>query len=262
MITSKELIDVHSLKPTPTNNKPSIALISIHKTASSYFSTTVLKQVNGMEQIDYQTCHYSHGDKFTPIINPEGYIYGVLRIYDDDHPSRVFTESVIKNIQLNELDIAILIRDPRDVIVSMYYSFGFSHELSSEKSTRQYQLRRRQNIQSMNIDEYAIYVLPQLKEKLRILIRLSHANGHSTILKYDEMITNFKSFFTKLQRAIPVNVAFESKMYADTRPQPVEKFASHRRSGAVGGYKEKLKKETISRINHELKDALDHFDYN
>ncbi len=261
IIKPYNLIDPHSLAPTSASNRRSITLISLHKAATSYFSSTVLKQVTEMVNIDYETLHYQNGDKYAPIVKSEGYIYGVIRLHDDDHPVKLLTSAIINKGQLNGLNLVILIRDPRDIIVSMYYSFGFSHGFSEDEATRKHQLKRRETIQSMSIDEYAVFVLPQLKKKLNCLIKLSGRYNRLSILKYDEMIMDFRPFFRKLQRAIPISDAFEPTMYADTRPQPIENIGSHRRSGEVGGHITKLKWKTIDRINDEIRNELRYFDY-
>ena len=261
MFDVHDRIDPHTLEPHPVSNRNSISFVSLHKTATSYFSSTVLKQVKGMVNIDYQNLHYKSGYKYASIVKPEGYIYGVLRLYDDDHPGKKLTDSVIKKCLLNKLDFVILIRDPRDIIVSMYYSFGFSHGLSPDETTQRYQEKRRESIQAMNIDEYAVYVLPKLKKKLNCLIEMSGKTSRLTILKYDEMIIDFKSFYRKLQQAISIDSNFESSMYANTRPQPLEIVGSHRRSGNVGEYINKLRGDTIDIINSEITGQLKYFDY-
>lgn len=257
----KNLINLHDLEPKPTNLSKSIALVSVHKAATSYFSRTVLNKADGMVKIDYQSKHYNHGDKFAPIINPCGYIYGVLRLYDEDHPAKLLTDSLIDLACLHKLNMVVLIRDPRDLLVSMYYSFGFSHGLSEDKLTRRYQLKRRARIQSLTIDEYAVSELPILKRKLSRLVELSQQQNHVTILKYEEMILNFKTFFVRLQAVIPVNKNFESIMFADTRPMRIENINSQRRSGKITQYGKKLRDETVHRINKEIQNELQYFDY-
>ncbi len=49
-----------------------------------------------------------------------------------------------------------MIRDPRDILVSSYYSFGFSHGFSSVQKIKDIQKERRIIIQSKTIDEYAL----------------------------------------------------------------------------------------------------------
>lgn len=261
MVSLEQHIDLHDLKPKPKTLRRSVAIVSLHKAGTSYFGGKVLKQLETMVHIDHQQEHYNNGNSFFPNIYSRGYVYGILRLYDEDHPGKLITDSVIKKARDNNLNFILLMRDPRDLIVSMYYSFGFSHGLSPNEATKLYQLQRRKHIRSLSIDEYALDVLPEMKVKLSFLVELCNQIETMTLLKYDEMITNPELFFRKLCAAIPINNNFEAVMRAETRPRSSEDIFSHRRSGAVGGYKGKFQKSSIIRINHELRNELSYFEY-
>ena len=47
-----------------------------------------------------------------------------------------------------------MIRAPRDILVSAYYSFGTTHTISKVEKVQSYQISRRDHIQALSIDEY------------------------------------------------------------------------------------------------------------
>jgi hypothetical protein len=49
-----------------------------------------------------------------------------------------------------------MIRDPRDKLISQYYSFGFTHGISSEPSIQTSQRAIRKKITTMSLDEYGL----------------------------------------------------------------------------------------------------------
>ena len=81
------------------------------------------------------------------------------------------------------------------------------------------------------------------------------------LLKYEDMIENFDGFFSDLNHFIPLQPHVKDDMFKRSRPEKTEDITKHKRSGKVGGYREKLQPETITELNDQLSDILRRLDY-
>lgn len=250
------------LKPPFPCFRRSIAVLSLHKCATSLFANLVLRNLPGRTLVNYQKMHYEEGGTLQARLRSRGYCYGVLRLIDEDHPSYGLTESLL--LDLHKVGkILLLIRDPRDILVSMYHSFGFTHPLSPFGPLRSYQLARRERILKQTIDQYALQEAEKLKKKVRRLISLSAPGSGQTVLvvKYEEMVENFDAFFDKLSAFVQVSSTLREELYQSSRPRLVEQPDSHKRSGAPGGFRQHLLPPTVSALSKLLGAELEQFGY-
>ena len=242
------------------SRKKSVIFVTLHKCATAFFARDVLSNLKGRTKVDYQILHYNN-ENLKIKVKKFGCIYGPLRILDENHPSCELTNLVLKEAQLKKCQIIFLVRDPRDILVSMYYSFGFSHGFSQNKEITDYQVKRRQTIQGMTIDEYAIYAAPGLKEKFAVISSLGRDARDKVLLKYEEMIDRFDDFYERLSDFVELNEGVRDKIFEQTRPRDREEPLHHKRKGKPGDYKVKLKEETLHQINAILKETLTDFGY-
>lgn len=238
----------------------SVLFISLHKCATSYFSTNILPFVTGLKHVDYDQQHYSSQD-VNVTIEDYDHVYGVLRILDHDHPTYNVTKVIFTHGTLAGRNCIFMIRDPRDLIVSMYYSFGFTHTLSPHEGIKQYQIARREKIQSITLDEYALHIAGQLNNKFDIIRNLLQNQDTSILLKYEDMIHNFPAFFTSLSTFMTINDSIKNQLFTATRPNEKEIPTNHKRYGITGGYKFKLQRSTIVMLNEVFKNNFEFFKY-
>ena len=66
-----------------------------------------------------------------------------------------------------------MVRDPRDVLVSQYYSFGFTHGISNEPGIRTSQNEIRQKIKTTSLDEYCLSFAKRTEEEFLKLRQLA-----------------------------------------------------------------------------------------
>ena len=239
----------------------SIVFISFHKCATSLFSNYVLLNTKNLVQIDYQKLFYL--DKIVKKISyePRGYVYGVIRVLEKSHPLFPQTNFLLNKKNLNDKKLIFLIRDPRDILVSMYYSFGSTHGFSANEQIMKFQEQRQNKIRKMAIDEYVIEEALTLRSKFEIINFLRKNVKNHILLKYEDMIENYGSFYRELNEFMPLKEELELRLFERTRPHKEEQIVDHKRSGKVGGYKRKLKKGTIRKVNNILKNTLLNFNY-
>lgn len=240
--------------------KESVFFISLHKCATSFFSRDVLNKVVGLEHIDYEGMIFRN----EPIDKIEfvefGYVYGVIRV----NFAKVVYEKLIKYILKEKFLInkrtVFLVRDPRDILVSQYYSFGGSHVLSKNNEIKETQLESRRVIELQSIDDFVLVRANELKKRMNTLYQLINFKDH-LVLKYEDMILDFDKFYSRLDNYIGLKNNVKINLFESTRPRKVEMENEHKRSGKVGGYIGKLESETIDKLNIIFNDLLERFDY-
>lgn len=242
---------------------PSVYFFTFHKCASSLFGSHFLGSIEGRRHVDYEEMIYAGNPKARYAFEPYGYAYGPLRIshlsLTDAHDR--FRRQVFREDFVAGRTAIFLIRDPRDIIVSSYYSFGYSHELSVSPEVRTGQLEVREMIQSMTLDEFAAYYADIMLDRFALARNLSEACSAATVLRYEDMILDWDSFAADLSRAAPIPQATLDDIHLRSRPRDVENVDSHRRSGMPGGFRDKLAPETVARLNAILDGPLSYFGY-
>src|SRR5438132_10534005 len=118
----------------PTARPESVYFYTLHKCASGLFSDYVLKNVRRLRLIDYEDRFYK-GEPVCVTFKEKGFIYGPIRV--SNGPQSTIYSKLVEPASRTDFvrdKIAIfLIRDPRDILVSSYYSFGYTHEFSTVK---------------------------------------------------------------------------------------------------------------------------------
>lgn len=243
------------------SDKQSIAFISFHKCATSFFSSKVFKKLNSHTQIDYLQLMYSQENLYYPMIIEKGILYGVLRLQDEDHPRYDFVQNFLNQKKFHQLKHIFWIRDPRDILVSMYYSFGHSHGYAKNLNFRLYQEEQRNKIKAQSLDEFALKEAHNLNKKFLHMNRLVTQSSENILLRYEDMVLDFDNFFNELNEFLEIDKGFYNEFKRATRPNEIIQEDRHKRSGGVGGYKDFLKPETVNKINDILHDILLIFNY-
>lgn len=181
---------------------------------------------------------------------------------------------------ISELRHIIQVRDPRDILVSQYFSEGWTH---NTKSWNQKRREERKNIQNMSIDDYCIsratdkgLIIGRVKvdpslafsllERYKPAVQIKMLPmPNCTFVKYEDMVTNFRSWLSQvispLQFSDPESLI--EKYYQKYKHEFIldKEQMSHKRKITPGDHKEKLQPQTIEKLNHIFSDVLENFDY-
>ena len=245
------------------NSHSSVFFYTFHKCASSLFSGYVLRNFDGLRLVNYAGQIYTGESVPQIVFDKTGYVYGPIRL-SADPLSPVFTRLVEPASEaefVKDKTAIFLLRDPRDILVSAYYSFGGSHGTSKVDEIREQQDAQKAIIQSMTIDQYAIHTTPAILANFETLIRLCESCQRSVILRYEDMINDWDKFVADLTRFVRIRPPALQQIYDRSRPRTQEDTTSHRRSGKTGGFRNKLTEQTIEWLNDRLGDVLDRFGY-
>ena len=156
------------------------------------------------------------------------------------------------------------VRDPRDILVSEYYSLGWRH---SDQHWSDEEKERRNKIQQMTVDQYVldepeISTYPLLGRFQALLHQPQSANRQ--IVKYETMVTRFDNW---LREVLPVFRLTNEKVTQYFARKYKDEFSredsatSHKRNVVPGDHRLKLKSSTIDALNHRFESVLDFLGY-
>ena len=151
------------------------------------------------------------------------------------------------------------VRDPRDILVSQYFSYGWRH---SDLEFNPGRHRQRESIQEMSIDDYVLdeaHAIHPMKLRLRDLIDRDDVELRQ-VVKYEEMVTDFPSWLARVMQPFEfrfprlVKTRFALRYRNEFRPDSNPN--SHKRSVYPGDYLRRLQPATIERLNELLEFEL------
>ncbi len=259
----------HPLTPPPaTSNQPSVLAFSFAKGGSTLLFN-MLRKVAPEVGLTYYSpadalfaANRGSNDRPTDIgdvFRPTGYCYGGFRSY----PTYAIPI-------LGDAPIVFLVRDPRDMVVSLYYSLLLSHTVpksSNQGTMREELLRNRTRLANTSIDEF---VLRDAVAQYRRMFESYAAQGfpwrpNVTTYRYEDVIFSKKEWLQAICRNYGWEVSADKlETIANTfdeRPKEARPD-KHIRNVTPGDHKHQLKPGTITQLNGVFKEYMSWFDYN
>jgi Sulfotransferase domain len=251
------------------NTHPSIIHFSLNKAATQY-TKRILRRCasqNGMVPVqlhdyafntDFPYLDYlsaTEMQKYHHIFKPNGYLYGVFGGMIEGIP------------ELDKYRLVFMTRDPRDVLVSEYYSIAYSHRVPDPRGNKyEHFVNRRKTAQSMTVDEFVLWDSDRIYGILeRYKTLLIDRYPHTYVTTYEKMTAGFQDWLNGLldncQLAIPNNLRRSLLEESDRLRPKTEDIHQHRRKGKPEDFKEKLKTETIDQLNGKFASLLEAFGY-
>ena len=236
----------------PCENPQAVIFHSLHKCASMFMYQVFFRLSRAKRLPYYSPNHIEPTDHLvTPDID-HNFCFGPVRDFRLDNPELNSSVSTKRIFQ---------IRDPRDILCSEYYSFGWTH---IERDFTERAKQTREQIRNQTIDEYlldeeggAFRLCRRLKP---LLLNLSAPDV--TLVTYEEMVSNFPSWLRKVVEPFDFNPIYKSflmkklciKYKNEFRPDPSN---PHKRNVKPGEHRRKLKPETIAELNRQLAPYLE-----
>lgn len=240
---------------TFSRNRSALIVHGLHKTATM-FLYRFFKDVADHLQIDFQSVHNSDRSRTRSTIkNATSFIRCPERSFCIDKSSRSSSQDIFHLFQ---------VRDPRDILVSEYYSLGWLH---CEQAWSDEEKGRRKKIQQLTIDQYVLSE-PEIS-KYPLLNRfdefLKNADNPTvSIVKYETMVTDFAAW---LADVLPI-LCLDNRKFVRyfnrrnknefTRDTPCD---SHKRNITPGDHRKKLRPSTIAHLNKRYSKILDFLGY-
>ena len=191
----------------------------------------------------------------TALFSEPGYVFTGFRNYG----------SYLEPIDLSVNPKLLLVRDPRDILVSFYFSVARSHALPNGGPGREELLRRRAFAAASDIDTY---LLSDQCDKIRrnydgIIDKLL-VQRNLTVYRYEDVIFRKRWWVADICRRLELRVGFKKRWKIarkhDVRPEK-EKPDQHIRQVRPGNFRRHLRPETIREIERRYAAPMECFGY-
>ncbi|HYV61458.1 MAG TPA: hypothetical protein VE958_02220 [Bryobacteraceae bacterium] len=154
----------------------------------------------------------------------------------------------------------LLLRDPRDMIVSHYFSIKYSH--TTEGPGADHIRRERQRLQTFDLDSWALTQIRRIKREFLRYEALDETT--LKVCRYEDVVFDKVKLLDDLcsQFGLDVRQANRKRiaLAIDRRPEREDIYA-HIRQVVPGDHRRKLKPSTIEQLNHGLADILCKYGY-
>jgi len=182
-----------------------------------------------------------------------GYIFATLRWL----PQKLHIPALDKEKKL------LLVRDPRDMLVSAYYSFRESHRIPKSGHIRTALERTRKRLQTTSLDEFVRSRAYPLKAKYFKLMTLL-TTPNLLLRRYEDIIFDKENFVRDIADFFEMDVPPETIAAIagkhDVMPA-TEDTSRHIRQVKPRNFESKLSPATVEEISHVLRAVLSEFDY-
>lgn len=159
----------------------------------------------------------------------------------------------------------VLVRDPRDILVSRYFSVARSHTIPGTGKARESMLSQRKQASDLTIDAWVIGSAASLAAVLDHWAAWVAKNAERVkVFRYEDVIFQKEQWLRDIDRWFGWNLPNEllGQIAAKHDIRPADEDASrHIRKVAPGDHKEKLKPETIAELNELLRGPAAKFGY-
>ena len=165
---------------------------------------------------------------------------------------------------LNQRKKILLVRDPRDAIVSAYFSFAKSHVLPESGKLLENMLKSREHLKNMELEQYAVAQVPGVKAAFN---RYHDNLNHDKLLKiyrYEDVIFNKEDWIVDIVDYLGLTLKpAQVKRIAEKHDivPTAEDTSQHIRKVKPGDHAEKLSTECIAQLNEGLAEVLDRYHY-
>lgn len=182
--------------------------------------------------------------------------------------------------RIEQYSVIMHLRDPRDVLVSAYYSHVYSHKVTKRFKPSDGQ---RKKWEDQGVDDFVINRIERVKKEYEDLCAHLLCRENVILLKYEDMVTDYGKWlegflfaFTEFEPKRSTGIGrilgenTHQKIYADLYEKYKGDFSparnkedvySHKRQIIPGDYARKLKESSIDILNNEFSSLLTSLDY-
>lgn len=166
--------------------------------------------------------------------------------------------------RLEQYHTLIQLRDPRDCLVSMYFSRAFSHVMPDDPVLKRYWLERRCQTQKKAIDEFVVEEAPIWLENFQRYTDALKKSPHLKIVKYEQMVLDFPAWLKEVEQAwgFEIESNLRRMLIENASFEVVEEdIYSHKRQVLPGDHLRKLQPKTIRRLTDIFSPVLSALGY-
>jgi hypothetical protein len=234
---------------------PTIILLSVHKSASTFlaheFADAVMEAFTGMKHIPLHE-KLAHGIPLEDLAAPPtGAI--LSRVYPP-HYDMILEDPPPAEGRFADKKVILLRRDPRDVAVSLYYSWAYSHR-PPIGDTDHFESRR-QELLAMDITAGIGEALPVATRQFLATIEFLQRQPATLLTTYETLVGDFPEWMRQVAAHLAwtegetalVNRGLEASVQAPEAEDPRE----HKRRVTPGNWREVFDDELRERFEERI----------
>jgi len=183
-------------------------------------------------------------------------------------PKRVFIAAIASpptNAELLAHTRQILaVRDPRDLVVSDYYSIRYFHPQPTAPDKRDTFTRQRAAAAAAGIDAYVLERAPVVHRQFERYAEISRAPTCLAVVRYEDFLADFAGWLATLERALelPPDSGRRARLAPLAPQRPTDERRDVKvRAAKAGQFRERLTPATIAALDREFGPVLEHFGY-
>ncbi|HEX4571093.1 MAG TPA: sulfotransferase domain-containing protein [Dongiaceae bacterium] len=238
---------------------PSIFVFAMHKSGSTLMDR-MLKQAltaAGVPQMALPTVAFRAGLP-NEILNTEELIFPRGYCYRRFHgfPDYLYQFDIARNKKL------LLIRDPRDIVVSYYFSMAQSHGLPPMGVVERFLVGMRKKAQNTSIDQFCRTIAKVFTEEFWTYRPI--LSTELRLYRYEDVIFDKKAWLEdmlsymgfSLDSATVTRIAQENDIWPE-----VERPSEYIRQVKPGNFRKHLNRKSIELLNVEFEHVLTEYNY-
>jgi len=251
---------------TSSSTSPSIVHFTVRKAASQYVKRILYRCASdsGLTPVNFDGYSFlssfpylgdmsdAEFEQYAHIFKPAGYCY------------TPFTGLMRRIPNLEQMRLILVMRDPRDVLTSDYFSLSRSHVLPGDPKYAERFLRNRAKVSEMSLDEFALSEKDKLLDFYDDYVKARGEYPNMCVTKYEDLVTNFEDWFNTVVSFCEFDVSEKTKrtlIEEAVQPAQKENAQNKRRQVTPGDHRQKLRAETIETLNDTFAKVLDRFGY-
>ncbi len=249
--------------PSPSNH-PSILHFSLNKAATQHVRRLLVRCSAPVGLVPVHLNGYAfwsdlpyadHGTVLDPALarafHPEGYLYSSFGGF-------------VGGIDgLERYRKLLVVRDPRDILTSQFFSIAASHQTPGAAKRAEF-LQRRARAQEIGIDAFVLERAPATQAILRRYADELLPVPGTLLTTYEELVTDLGAWLRRTLAFLdlPADEEVVARLVTAERPPPrQEDQLAKRRQVTPGDHRRKLAPDTIAALDELLAPELETFGY-
>ena len=248
--------------PKTDSKEPSVVFITMHK-AGSVLVNQVLEELlleAGMPHIDFARYAFDSGIKEgdycvskAHLLSTPGYYFGAFRgPYLD------------KFDDLSKNRLIIQVRDPRDCIVSLYFSYKYSHSKPGNGILKSIFNSTRKKTRNTDVNKFAMENIGNYDYRMKIISATLDRYQNHLLITYEQMVQDFDAWLNTIIKYLaldPGEECLDKIRNLANFEVLVENVAVHKRQVTPGDYQRKLDPVVQQTMTEMLQIHLQRYGY-
>ena len=177
---------------------------------------------------------------------------------------RTFPDTIAQTAAYRDGLKVFMFRDPRDALVSQYFSDAYSHDLPKQDSEgHELFLKKREEAQQADIDAWVLEKVGGIRKTL-LSYKDALNDPKCLVLRYEDYVFQKRRMIMKIMNHFgwTTEPGRINKLLADVDVVPEgEDKSRFVRKVIPGDHNAKLKNETVRRLNKKLAEVMELYDY-